>query len=104
MLMDIKMYKEMVKNTKRKETFTLKILSKSNKIEEIIKNIKNENIKESYIEKTYMKDGFIVSIAKIIVIIDDKETIIPIELFKRLNEKFTEEDKEYLELTVKREE
>ncbi|WP_338631018.1 hypothetical protein [Clostridium baratii] len=97
-------YESKYKIVKKRETFTLKILSKSNKIEEIIKNIKNENIKESYIEKTYMKDGFIVSIAKIIVIIDDEETIIPIELFKRLNEKFTEEDKEYLELTVKREE
>ena len=88
----------------KKEILKLKVLSKSNKIEKIIKNIKNENIQEFYIQKTYIKDGLIFSIAKITVVIDEEETIIPIELIKRLNEKFTEEDKEYLELIVKREE
>lgn len=104
MLIDIKRYKEMAKTNKRKEILKLKVLSKSKKIEKIIKNIKNEDIQEFYIQKTYIKDGLIVSIAKITVVIDDGETIIPIELIKRLNEKFTGEDKEYLELVVKREE
>lgn len=85
----------------KKEILKLKVLSKSNKIEKIIKNIKNENIQEVYIQKTYKKDGFIVSIARITVIIDEDETRIPIELIKKLNEKFTEEDKEYVELTVR---
>ncbi|MDY6013155.1 hypothetical protein [Clostridium sp.] len=84
----------------KKTIFTLKVLSMSRRIENIIEGIKSEDIKELSIEESYIEDEVVVCVAKITIL--NQETI-PIDLFKKLNEKLTEEDEKYLELIINKE-
>lgn len=85
-------------NAKGKKALHLESLSKSYKIEKIIKELKSSDIKELSMEETYIEDGVESCIAKMILV---KEDIIPIEVFRELNRRLTEDDEKYLELIVR---
>lgn len=88
-------------NAMKKKTLILEVLSKSGKIEKIIKELKNSGIKELSMEETYIEGGVVSCVARII---PAKEDEIPVELFRELNKRLTEEDEKYLELIVRWEE
>ena len=64
----------------------------------VIRKYTNEKIERMNIEKIAIENGMISCKVKLNL---KNDSVIPIELFRELNEKLTKEDKGYLELIVR---